>query len=85
MGRQQNSAELIKVLRSIHWRDGPSRRPTTIKAWSNPDWSDSPAALRMVVYLHRTSNIYFREQAIDRGDLRSMGIIIDIVERSTAL
>jgi hypothetical protein len=46
---------------------------------------DSSAALRMVVYLHQTSNIYFREQAINRGDLRSMGIVIDIMARSTAL
>jgi hypothetical protein len=80
MGRQQNSAKLIKVPRSIHWRDGPMEETD-----DNQRLVDSSVALRMVVYLHQTSNIYFREQAINRGDLRSMGIVIDIMARSTAL
>jgi acyl carrier protein len=84
MDRQQHRAELVKFLRSIHRRNGPIEEIDDNQSLVEAGWIDSLAALQIVVYLEQTYKIDFRDHAIDPGDLRSMGKILDIIERSTA-
>lgn len=84
MDRQQHRAELVKFLRSIHRRNGSIEEIDDNQSLVEAGWIDSLAALQIVVYLEQTYKIDFRDHAIDPGDLRSMGKILDIIERSTA-
>lgn len=84
MGRQQNRAELIKFLRSIQWRACPIQQIDDNQSLVESGLVDSLAARQIVVYLEQTYKSNFRDHAIDPSDLRSMGTILDIMERSTA-
>ena len=84
MDRQQHRAELIKFLRSIRRRGGTIEEIDDNQSLVESGLIDSLAALQIVVYLEQTYKIDFRDHAIDPGDLRSMGTILDIIERSTA-
>lgn len=84
MGRQQNRSGLIKFLRSIHRRACPIQQIDDNQSLVESGPVDSLAARQIVVCLEQTYKIDFRDHAIDPSDLRSMGTILDIMERSTA-
>jgi acyl carrier protein len=84
MNRQQRRAELIKFLRGIHWRYCPIEEIDDNQCLVESGLVDSPAALQIVVYLEQSYKIAFRDHNIDPSDLRSVGMILDNMERSTA-
>jgi acyl carrier protein len=83
MGRQQNKAELIKFLRCIPWRDSPLEEIDDNQSLVESGLVDS-LPLQNVVYLEQSYKIAFRDHNIDPSDLRSVGMILDNMERSTA-
>ena len=84
MDRQQHRAELIKFLRDIRRRYCPIEEIGDNRSLVESELVDSLAALQIAVYSEQTYKIDFRDHAIDLGDLSSMGMIRDIIERSTA-
>jgi acyl carrier protein len=77
--------ELIKFLRSINRHKRPVDNIDDDQSLVEAGLVDSLAALQIVIYLEQTYKMDFRDHAIDPADLRSMGTILDIIERSTTL
>ena len=84
MDRQQHRAELIKFLRSIQRRTATIKEIDDGQSLIESGLIDSLAALQIVSYLEEAYKIDFGDNAIDPGDLRSVGTILDIIERVTA-
>jgi len=84
MSRQQHRAELIKFLRSIQRRDSAIKEVDDSQSLVESGLIDSLAALQIVSYLEEAYKIDFGDNAIDPGDLRTVGTILDIIERVTA-
>jgi len=84
MSRQQHRDELIKFLRSIQRRDSAIKEIDDRQSLVESGLIDSLAALQIVFYLEEAYKIDFGDNAIDPGDLRSVGTILDIIERVTA-
>jgi len=84
MSRQQHRAELIKFLRSIQRRDSTIKEIDDSQSLVESGLIDSLAALQIVSYLEEAYKIDFGDNAIDPGDLRTVGTILDIIERVTA-
>ncbi|OGQ83483.1 MAG: hypothetical protein A3F90_03035 [Deltaproteobacteria bacterium RIFCSPLOWO2_12_FULL_60_19] len=83
MSRQQHREELIKFLRSIQRRDSAIKEVDDSQSLVESGLIDSLAALQIVSYLEEAYKIDFGDNAIDPGDLRTVGTILDIIERVT--
>ena len=84
MSRQQHREELIKFLRSIQRRDSTIKEIDDSQSLVESGLVDSLAALQIVSYLEEAYKIDFGDNAIDPGDLRTVGTILDIIERVAA-
>lgn len=84
MSRQQHRDELIKFLRSIQRRDSTIEEIDDSQSLVESGLVDSLAALQIVSYLEEAYKVDFGDNAIDPGDLRTVGTILDIIERVTA-
>lgn len=84
MSRQQHRAELIKFLRSVQRRDSAIAEIDDSQSLVESGLIDSLAALQIVSYLEEAYKIDFGDNVIDPGDLRTVGTILDIIERVTA-
>jgi len=84
MSRQQHREDLIKFLRSIQRRDSAIKEIDDSQSLVESGLIDSLAALQIVSYLEEAHKIDFGDNAIDPGDLRTVGTILDIIERVTA-
>jgi acyl carrier protein len=84
MDRQQHRAELIKFLRTIQRRNSAIQEIDDSQSLVESGLIDSLAALQIVSYLEEAYKVDFADNAIDPGDLRSVGTILDIIERATA-
>ena len=84
MSRQQHRDELIKFLRSIQRRDSTIKEIDDSQSLVESGLVDSLAALQIVSYLEEAYKIDFGDNAIDPGDLRTVGTILDIIERVAA-
>ena len=84
MDRHQHRAELIKFLRTIQRRDCSITEIDDRQSLVESGLIDSLAALQIVTYLEESYKIDFTDNMIDPGDLRTVGTILDIIERVTA-
>jgi len=83
MGRQQNKIELRKFVHTIHRRDCPIEEIVDNQSLVESGLVDSPP-LQIVISLQWSYKIDFHDDTIDPSDLRSVGMILDNMERSTA-
>ncbi len=84
MDRQKHRAELINFLRTIKRRNSEVGEIDDQQSLVESGLIDSLAALQIVTYLEEAYKIDFRDHAIDPGDLKTLGTILDIIERSAA-
>lgn len=82
MDRLQHRVELIKFLHTIKRRNSGLGEIDDQQSLVESGLIDSLAALQIVTYLEETYKIDFRDNAIDPGDLKTLGTILDIIERS---
>lgn len=73
---------MIKFLHSIKRRNSAIGEIDDQQSLVESGLIDSLAALQIVTYLEEAYKIDFRDHAIDLGDLKTLGTILDIIERS---
>lgn len=82
MDRQNYRADLIKFLHTIKRRNSEIGEIDDNQSLVESGLIDSLAALQIVTYLEEAYKIDFRDNAIDPGDLKTLGTILDIIERT---
>ena len=82
MNRQKNREDLIRFLHSIKRRNSEIGEIDDGQSLVESGLIDSLAALQIVTYLEEAYKIDFRDNAIDPGDLKTLGTILDIIERT---
>ncbi len=81
--REQRKAELTDFLRTIQRPDRPIEEIGEDQSLIESGLIDSLAVLQIVLYLEQTYNIDFRANGVDPGELKSVGSILDLIERGT--
>jgi len=82
MDRLQHRAELIKFLHTIKRRKSELGEIDDHQSLVESGLIDSLAALQIITYLEEAYKIDFRDNTIDPGDLKTLGTILDIIERT---
>jgi acyl carrier protein len=82
MDRQKHRADLIKFLQTIKRRNRELGEIDDNQSLVEAGLIDSLAALQIVTHLEEAYKIDFRDNAIDPGDLKTLGTILDIIERT---
>ncbi len=84
MDRRRNKTELMRFLRSIQRPDQPLERIEEHEGLVESGLVDSLAVIQIVVHLEATYGIDFAEHGLDPQELRSVGSILDLIERRAA-
>jgi acyl carrier protein len=81
MEREQKKNDLIGFLRTIQRPDYFHDEIDEDSSLIESGLIDSLALLQIVTYLEQTYDIDFRETGIDPADLRSVGSILNLIDR----
>lgn len=81
MNREQKKNDLIGFLRTVQRPDYPNGEIDENSSLIESGLIDSLALLQIVTYLEQTYDIDFREIGIDPAELRSVGLILNLIDR----
>lgn len=81
MDREQKKNDLIGFLRTVQRPDYPNGEIDENSSLIESGLIDSLALLQIVTYLEQTYDIDFREIGIDPAELRSVGLILNLIDR----
>ena len=83
MSREHHKTDLTQFLQTIQRPDRPITSIDEDDGLVESGWVDSLALLQIITYLEETYQIDFRKAGFVPSELRSIGTILDLIERET--